>query len=119
MYIGQVAAISNRATWQSQTYELVDEADNTTTDLSAIDADDLDIEVTIKPICGEVYGSALATATIANGKIQIPGPGFYWQFEVDDLTSLCPGTYHVGAKITIDDFVTDIIIGTLAVIEGN
>lgn len=119
MYTGEVAAISNQATWLSSTYELVDEADGTTTDLSAIDPDDLEIEVTIKPLCGSVYGGALATATIDNGKVNVPGPGFSWQFEVTDLSNICPGTYHLGAKITIDDFVTDIIIGTISVIEGN
>jgi hypothetical protein len=116
MYQGQVANISNQATWRSETYEVVDDADGTTTDLT----DPLltvDIVVTIREDADRA--TALATASIANGKVLVPGPGFYWQFEVADLTNLCAGRYRVGAKVTIDGFVNDIIIGTLAVQDGN
>lgn len=118
MYTGQVDVISNKATWASKTYELVDEEDGTTTDLSD-PALDVDIVVTIRPNDDQCSTTALVTASIANGKVTIPGPGFQWQLEDDDLTSLCAGTYRLGVKITIDDFVVDIIIGTLAVIQGN
>jgi hypothetical protein len=116
MYQGQVAVISNQATWASDTYELVDEEDGTTTDLS----DPLitvDIVVTIRDLCER--STALVTASIDNGKVSIPGPGFQWQLEVDDLSGLCAGTYRLGAKVTIDDFVNDIIIGTISVLDGN
>lgn len=116
MYTGQVDVISNKATWASKTYELVDDQDDTTTDLSN-PALDVDIVVTIRE---EAEGSsALATASLANGKVTIPGPGFQWQFEVDDLSGLCAGTYHLGAKVTVDDFVSDLVIGTIAVVDGN
>lgn len=114
MFTGQVAVISNKATWVSETYELVEQDDGTTTDLS----DPLltvDIVVTIKTM----DGCTLATASIDNGKVTIPGQGFQWQFEVGDLTSLCAGTYRLGAKVTIDGFVDDTIDGTIAVLEGN
>ena len=117
MYTGQIAAVSNKATWESQVYDLVDEDDGTTTDLT----DPLlvlDIVVTIRED-KDSASSALATASIANGKVTIPGPGFQWRFEVSDLTNLCAGTYRLGAKITIDGFVIDLIIGTIAVLEGN
>jgi hypothetical protein len=116
MYTGQVAAISNQATWASQTYELVDEEDGTTTDLT----DPLltvDIVVTIRSDSDR--SSVLATASVTNGKVTIPGPGFQWQFEVSDLTDLCSGVYRLGAKVTIDGFVSDFIIGTIAVLDGN
>lgn len=116
MYTGQVDAISNQATWASETYELVDEDDGTTTDLT----DPLltvDIVVTIR---GDSERSpVLATASIANGKVTIPGPGFQWRFEVSDLTDLSLGTYRLGVKLTIDGFVSDFIIGTVAVLDGN
>lgn len=126
MYIGQVETISNRATWASDTYELVDDQDGTTTDLTD-PALTVDIVVTIR---GRSDGSwrdydapsnygTLATASIANGKVSIPGPGFWWQFEDSDLSGLCAGTYKLGVKVTIDGFVTDLIIGTIAVLEGN
>lgn len=127
MFTGQVDVISNKATWASKTYELVDEADGTTTDLTN-PLLTVDIVVTIRgqsPSPGCDYNSfisangILATASIANGKVTIPGPGFQWQFAVSDLSSLCAGTYRLGAKVTINGFVTDLIDGTIAVVEGN
>lgn len=126
MFTGQIAVISNRATWQSDVYELVDDTDGTTTDLTN-PALTVDIVVTIRGNSNGFlldYGSTasqciLATASIANGKVKIPGPGFQWQFEVADLSILCAGTYRIGAKVTINGFVNDVIDGTIAVIEGN
>lgn len=126
MYTGQVAVISNKATWLFDGVELVDDSDGTTTDLSN-PALTVDIIVTIK---GRSSGSycdyggvnsdcVIATASIANGKVTIPGPGFQWQFEVADLSSLCAGTYRLGVKVTINGFVNDVIDGTIAVIQGN
>lgn len=114
MYSGSIGAISNKATWRSETYELVDADDGTTTDLTAPGLG-LDIQVTIK----DFDGCVLATATIGNGKVFVPGPGFYWQFEVADLSRLCAGTYRIGAKVTTNGFVEDLIDGTIAVVEGN
>lgn len=117
MFTGQVDVISNKATWQSKTYELVDDQDGTTTDLTN-PALTVDITVTISDQFDCPW--VIATANISNGKVIVPGPGFSWQFEVADLSSLiCPGTYRLGAKVTINGFVTDVIDGTIAVIEGN
>lgn len=113
MFTGQIDTISNKATWISDTIELYDDADNTTTDLSAILP--LDIEVTIK----DQDGCQRALATIDNGKVFVPGPGFYWRFEDTDLSGLCAGTYRLGVKITYNDTIIDEIIGTIAVLEGN
>jgi hypothetical protein len=124
MFTGQVDVISNKATWRSQVMELVDEDDGTTTDLSTVSP--LDIVVTISrqsaDCCNPVginSSSVIATASIGNGKVTVPGPGFQWQFEVADLTNLCAGTYRLGVKITIAGFVIDMIDGTLSVLEGN
>lgn len=124
MYTSQVAAISNKATWLSDVIELVDDADGSTLDLSD-PALTVDVVVTISgqsSICcdyGSAVTTALATASLANGKCVIVGPGLQWQFEVGDLSGLCAGTYRLGVKVTIDDFVTDLIDGTIAVVEGN
>ena len=118
MYQGQVATISNKATWNSSgdpgEMEIVDEADDTTLDLSD-PALTVDIVVTIK----DMNDCVKATASIDNGKVFVPGPGFYWKFEVEDLTNICAGTYKLGVKVTVDDFVTDLIVGTVAMLEGN
>lgn len=111
MYTGQVAVISNKATWRSDVVELVDD-DGTTTDLTTVSP--LDIEVLIRAM----DGCTRATATIANGKVTVPGPGFQWQFEDTDVSCLCAGTYRLGVKVKIDGFITDLIDGTLAVVEG-
>lgn len=128
MYTGQIDVISNRATWVSDTYELVDD-DGTTTDLTN-PALSVDIVMTIRgdrsgQYCdydSSVYG-VLATASTANGKVTIPGPGFEWRFEDTDLSSLCAGTYRVGAKITYTTNgtvnIVDLIIGEIAVKQGN
>ena len=125
MFTGQIAVISNKATWQSDVCELVDDTDGTTTDLTN-PALTLDIVVTIRgrSSSADDYGvlnsdCVIATASIANGKVTIPGPGFGWQFEVADLSGLCAGTYRLGAKVTINGFVNDVIDGTITVIEGN
>lgn len=114
MFTGQVATISNRATWLSEPYDLEDEEDGSTIDLSS-NAYTVAISVYIKDQddCVRVVG------TIDNGKVVIDGPGFHWQFEDTDLKCLCAGTYKCGVKITINGFITDIIIGDIAVLEGN
>ena len=124
MYTGQVDVISNKATWRSEEYDIYDDGDGTTTDLTTIV--DLDIVVTIRGITGSVqdYGTTPpayvhATASIANGKVTVPGPGFQWQFEDTDLSGLCAGAYRIGVKVTMDGFIVDLIIGDITVIEGN
>jgi hypothetical protein len=112
MYTGQIDVISNRATWASDVVELVDEDDGTTTDLAVVSP--LDIYVAIK----DLDGCQRLLATIGNGKVTIPGPGFQWQFEINDLSGLCAGTYRLGVKITIDGVATDLSDGTLVIVEG-
>jgi hypothetical protein len=64
-------------------------------------------------------GCTRLTGTIGSGKVVIDGPGFHWQFEDTDLSQFCAGTYQCGAKITINGFITDLIIGDVAIVEGN
>lgn len=125
MYTGQVATISNRATWLSDVIELVDEDDDTSTDLTAVAV--LDIVVTIRGLTSKYDDydfngtvlNALVIASIANGKVTVPGPGFQWQFLDTDLSSLCAGTYRLGVKVTMNGFVVDLIDGTITIVQGN
>lgn len=129
MYTGQFAVISNKATWQSDVVELVDEDNGTTTDLSNTEIGTVEIAVTIFDVpagcCAHCIRATASTTvvngvtTAGNGKASIVGPGFDWKFEVSDLSNLCAGTYGLGVKVTINGFVTDVIIGTIAVFEGN
>lgn len=120
MYTGQIAQISNKATWLSDVIELVDEDDGTTTDLSDPELD-VDIVVTIRRLLrdGCCEETVLVTGSVDDEKVTIIGPGFRWMFEDTDLTNLCAGTYQLGVKVTINGFIQDLIIGTVVVIEGN
>lgn len=115
MFTGQVAVISNKATYLSSVRDLVDDETGTTTDLSN-PALTVDIVVTIKDMDCQ---HTIVTASIANGKVTIPGPGYQYQLEISDLSNLCSGTYRLGEKVTIDDFVNDVIDGTIVIVEGN
>jgi hypothetical protein len=115
MFTGQVAVISNESDWAGPgVIELVDEDDGTTTDLTN-PALVLDIEVTIR----DLDGCIRATASIANGQVQIPGPGFQYQFSsAANLRSLSPGTWRLVEIVTINGSPTVLCDGTIA-IEGN
>jgi hypothetical protein len=114
MFTGQLAVISNRATWLSDVYELEDEEDGSTVDLSSPS-----YTVAISVYVKDQDGCIRATGTIDNGKVVIVGPGFQWQFEDTDLRQFCAGTYQCGVKVTINGFITDLIIGDVAILEGN
>jgi hypothetical protein len=114
MFTGQVAAISNLATWLSDTYELEDEDDGSTIDLSS-GSYTVAITVYIK----DFDGCQRLTGSLDDAKVVIDGPGFHWQFEDTDLSQFCAGTYKCGVKVTINGFVTDLIVGDVAIIEGN
>lgn len=111
MFTGQVDQISNQATWISETFEVYDDADGTTTDLTTA----TEIEVFVK----DQNGCNILTGSVTDGTVLVPGPGFYWRFEDTDLSVLCNGTYRCGVKITINGATIDEILGTIAVIEGN
>lgn len=117
MYQGQIAVISNKATWWSDVVELYDEDDDGVD--TVIDLADPNLTVDAEIYINDEQGCTLASATIANGKAEIVGPGFQWSFEVADLSRVCAGTYHCVIRLTIDGFVADLVLGTIAVIEGR
>lgn len=106
---------SNTATWQF-TVELVDDSDSEPIDLADVSA------ITIKlrdpatkstVLSGSLSGGeVVAVGADADGTVQIT-------FSATAMTALCPKTYEVGMLVTQDDgFVTQIILGSLPVIEG-
>ncbi|MET4184964.1 hypothetical protein ABIB94_007093 [Bradyrhizobium sp. JR7.2] len=114
MFTGQLAVISNRATWLSDTIELEDDEDGSTIDLASPD-----YTVAISVYIKDENDCHRLTGTLDNGKVVIDGPGFHWQFEDSDLHQFCAGTYKCGVKVTINGFITDLIIGDVAIVEGN
>ena len=118
MYQGQIAVISNKASWWSDVVELVDEDDDGNE--TVIDLTDPDIgQVSIEVYINDQNGCTRASATTANQKAEIVGPGFQWTFEPSDLSSLCAGTYHCVVRLTLDGFVSDLVLGSVAVLEGR
>lgn len=119
MYQGQIATISNQADWTAPFFtQLTDDTDGSIIDITNTDIG-FDCSVYIKTIdnCTKITGS------IATGEVIVSdgddGPGFQWAFEADVLGALCAGTYKFGIKTTTNDEVNDLVVGTLAVIEGN
>lgn len=63
---------------------------------------------------------ALLTATVANGKIILPtDTSMQITFAPADVSDICAGTYAAFMRVTIDDITTQIIAGTLQVLEGG
>lgn len=121
MYTGQIAVIPREGDWDSPIVEIADD-DGTTTDLTD-PALNLAIVVTIRSLSCGCRGSScgscvMATASIANGKVTVPGPGFQWHFlAASDLACLCAGTYRLVSVVTINGSPRVPFDGTIAV-EG-
>ncbi len=110
MYTGSLGAFSNEEHW------ILDgtlEEDGSAVDLSAAT-----IEFYVTQ--GRSKTSALLTATIANGKIILPtSTSMQITFAPSDVSSICAGTYSAFMRVTIDSITTQIIAGTLQVLEGG
>jgi hypothetical protein len=66
-------------------------------------------------------GCPVLMASSANGKIAIIGLGlFQWSFTLQEMKSLCPGTYQTGLTISNDDGTQteQFFVGPLAIIPG-
>ncbi len=44
---------------------------------------------------------------------------FQWAFDPDDMGTLCAGTYDVFLRAVIDDITTQIIAGSVQIVEGG
>lgn len=111
MYTGSLAAVSNNEDW-IQTGSLVDET-GAEVDLTAATFDMF--------VCRQgCPDSAVLTGTIANGKITLPtSTSFQWAYTPDDMGGLCAETHDVFLRVTIAGIVTQIISGTVPIVEGG
>lgn len=121
MYTGQVAVITNREDWVSDFYQITDEDDGSVVNILNPDIGfDCSVYIQDEDGCQRV-----TTATVGNGGVVVSAsdivgePGFQWSFSDSALHCLCAGTYRCGVKVTINGLVSDLIVGTIAVIEGN
>lgn len=67
------------------------------------------------------YGDPNLEASTDNGALTIIGLGtFQWVFTLDQMRSLCPGTYNTGLTLTNNDGTetVQLFVGPLAIIDG-
>jgi hypothetical protein len=119
MFTGQIDTISNKADWVEPLFvQLIDSSDN-----SVIDIQNNDIGFDCSVYIKDMDGCVRVTGSIATGEVGVAsgddGPGFFWSFEDTALSGLCAGTYQFGIKTTTNGAISDVIIGTIAVVGGN
>lgn len=111
MKTGSLDAVSNRATFQTER-QLVDSETNQPVDLTGTQI--------VFEIREQGCHRPRLTATTENGKILF-ADAFTYQvtFSRDEMKTLCAETYDVGLTATRGDFTSQIIIGTLPVLDGD
>lgn len=111
MKTGSLEAVSNRATFQTER-QMIDCETNQPIDLTGT-------QIVFAISCKD-YCQPLLVATTENGKILFPD-SFTYQvtFSLAEMRRLCAGTYDVGVTATRGGFTTQIIIGTLPVLDGD
>lgn len=111
MYIGPLAPVSNKGDW-SESIELTDATSGALIDIST--ASEITIEVR------DVQSrSAVLTGTLTGGVITRISTGvFQWSFTAAQMNALCEKNYEVGVLITMSGQTTQLVIGTLPVLDG-
>jgi hypothetical protein len=111
MKTGSLDAVSNRATFRLAR-QIVDTETNEPIDLTGVA---LTFEISRDRRC-----SPILSATIDNGKIVLLDFTTYQvTFSPSDMGQLCAGTYAVNLVAVRDGITTQIIIGTLPVLDGE
>lgn len=111
MYQGSLAPVSNREDWIVQS--------------PLIDEDGAEVTLTGSTI--NVYicrqgcpDTAVLEGSTTDGKITLPTTtSFQWAFDPDDMSVLCAGTYDVFLRVIISSVTTQVIAGTVQIIEGG
>jgi len=113
MYLGNLAPVSNRATW-SVTMEIINGTTNTPYDLSTA------TEITVQ--VREKGGGLKLSGTLTSGEVELVTDGtdgaFRWTFPKTSMGGLCAATYDVGITVDFTSATSQIFIGTLIVMEG-
>lgn len=107
MYTGSLGTISNREDW-IQAIDVVDE-----------NGADVNIAAASITVAVRKKGSTTnsLTATVGDG-ITISTPRFTFTFSEDEMDDLCAGTYEVGCVIEISSVKTQLIVGTVTIVDG-
>lgn len=110
MYTGSLAPFSNREDWEI--------------DGTLVDDDGADVTLTgssmVFYLTKPGRSTAELTGTTDDGKITFPTTtSFQIAFAVDDVSSLCAGTYDAYLRVTIAGVTTQLIAGSMQVTEGG
>lgn len=112
MFVGTLAPVSNRAHW-IDCLQLLDEDDPS----EGVDIDDA-TAITLE-VRGPRSHTIALTGTLANGVIAHVDTGvIQWTFTATQMSELDPGDYDVGLTIVMDSITTQLLIGTLPVLDG-
>ena len=114
MYVGNLAAASNRADWKFQVV-LIDPLTN-----AAIDLTGATIKIAVRP---DSQVSPLLQGTNSDGHITVTAPAtlgtFVVQFSPSEMSALIAGSYDVGMTIKLADGITyPLIAAELPVIDN-
>ena len=107
MYIGSLGTVSNRETWE-QAVDVVDE-----------NGDDVTITGATITLAVRKRSSTSPEKTLSSSSgITIATPRFTFRFEESDMDDLCAGTYDVGVTILLNGDTTQLIVGTVTIVDG-
>lgn len=107
MYTGSLGTVSNREDW-IQAIEVLDD-DGDPVNIAAAT-----IELAVRK---QGDGSPSLEASVGDG-IVVASPIFTFTFDVADMRGLCPGSYDVGVVVTIGSTSTQLIVGTVSIVDG-
>jgi hypothetical protein len=107
MYTGHLGTVSNREDWQ-QSIDVVDDSGD------AVDISSAQITLAVR---GRGAAAPILTAD-QNDCIAISSPRFTFAFEAAKMRALCPGQYDVGCVVALGGVTTQLIVGTVNVVDG-
>lgn len=110
MYLVNFNQISNRETW-SQAIKVVDEQGNDA-DISAAT-----ISVAIRRTDSPPDDAVNLDASVGDG-VTVVSPIFTFLFSETDMNGLDPGFHNVGITVTISGVTTQLIKGTVYIVDG-
>jgi len=109
MYLVTFPAQSNRASW-AFIGMITDPEDN------PIDLTGLGLVFGIRDRCGH----QIITASTDKGNLTILDVGiFRWFITLDEMKSLCLGTYQTGMTMANADQTVQVFVGPLPIVDGN
>lgn len=111
MFTGTLDPVSNKADW-IETFEVFDDETGDPVDLST--ATEIEVEIKTR---GKDY--VHQSASLTGGTVEHVETGvIQWTFTDSQMATLCAGTYDAKVRITKDDIVTQLVIGSLPVLDG-